>query len=59
MPSFVTSKFWHNILHKQTATIFKTALLYKKQSSERTRIIVEIPYQMNLSPDVIDKFGKL
>jgi hypothetical protein len=48
MPSFVPGKFWQNILHKQTATIFKTALLYRKQRSEQTRIIVEIPYQMKI-----------
>lgn len=48
MPSFVPGKFWHNILHNQTAAIFKTALLYKKRASEQTRVIVEIPYQMRL-----------
>jgi hypothetical protein len=48
MPSFVPGKFWQNILHNQTATIFKTALLYKKQKSEETRIIVEIPYRMKV-----------
>ncbi|MDR2158312.1 MAG: APC family permease [Holosporaceae bacterium] len=48
MPSFVPGKFWQNILHNQTATIFKTALLYRKQKSEQTRIIVEIPYQMKI-----------
>lgn len=48
MPSFVPGKFWQNVLHNQTATILKTALLYRKQSSEQTRIIVEIPYQMKI-----------
>ena len=48
MPSFVPGKFWQNILHNQTATIFKTALLYRKRKSEQTRIIVEIPYQMKI-----------
>ncbi|MDR1335120.1 MAG: APC family permease [Holosporaceae bacterium] len=48
MPSFVPGKIWQNILHNQTATIFKTALLYRKQKSEQTRVIVEIPYQMRI-----------
>ncbi|MDR0631775.1 MAG: APC family permease [Holosporaceae bacterium] len=48
MPSFVPGKFWQNILHNQTATIFKTALLYRKRRSEQTRVIVEIPYQMKI-----------
>jgi hypothetical protein len=48
MSSFVPGKIWQNILHNQTATIFKTALLYRKQKSEQTRVIVEIPYQMRI-----------
>jgi amino acid transporter len=48
MPSFVPGEFWQNILHNQTATIFKTALLYRRRKSEATRIIVEIPYQMKI-----------
>ncbi|MDR3156090.1 MAG: APC family permease [Holosporaceae bacterium] len=48
MPSFIPGKIWQNILHNQTAAIFKTALLYRKQKSEQTRIIVEIPYQMRM-----------
>ncbi|MDR2766627.1 MAG: APC family permease [Holosporaceae bacterium] len=46
MPSFVPGEFWQNILHNQTAAIFKTALLYRRRKSEETRVIVEIPYQM-------------
>lgn len=46
MSSFVPTKLWHNLLHNQTAAVFKTALLYKKHDSQNTRIIVEIPYQM-------------
>ncbi len=48
MSSFVPGKFWQNILHNQTAAIFKTALLYRKHDSEQIRVIVEIPYQMKL-----------
>ncbi len=46
LPSFIPSKFWHNILHNQTATILKTALLYKKHTSESTRIIVDVPFKI-------------
>lgn len=48
MSSFVPGEIWQNVLHNQTASIFKRALLYKKQESEQTRIIVEIPYQMKI-----------
>ncbi len=48
MSSFVPGAFWQNILHNQTATIFKNGMLYRKQESEQTRVIVDIPYQMKL-----------
>ncbi|MBR1734810.1 MAG: APC family permease [Alphaproteobacteria bacterium] len=48
MPSFVPGQLWQNVLHNQTAAIMKTALLYKNQASEQTRVIVEIPYQMKM-----------
>ena len=48
MSSFVPGAFWQNILHNQTARIFKNGMLYRKQESEQTRVIVEIPYQMKL-----------
>jgi hypothetical protein len=51
MPSFVPGAFWQNILHNQTAMIFKNAMLYRKQESEQTRVIVEIPYQMKLGQE--------
>ena len=46
LPSFVPGKFWQNILHNQTATILKAALLYKKHTPESTRIIVDVPFQI-------------
>lgn len=46
MPSFVPTQQWQNILHNQTATSFKTALMYRKSRDERMRVIVEIPYKM-------------
>lgn len=52
MSSFVPGEFWQNILHNQTATIIKTALLYRNRTSEQTRVIVEIPYQMKMTVNV-------
>lgn len=46
MPSFVPGKIWQNILHNQSATILKTALLYKRKSTDKPRIIVDVPYQL-------------
>lgn len=46
LPSFIPEKLWQNILHNQTATILKTALLYKKKLTDKPRIIVDVPYQL-------------
>lgn len=47
LPSFVPGKIWQNILHNQTAAILKTALLYRKKTSEKTRVIVDVPFQLS------------
>lgn len=45
MPSFVTG-IDQNILHNQTVSIFKKALINHKGRDEQMRVIVEIPYQI-------------
>lgn len=45
MPSFVTGMD-QNILHNQTVSIFKKALINHKGRDEQMRVIVEIPYQI-------------
>lgn len=45
MPSFVTG-LEQNILHNQTVSIFKKALINHKGHDEHMRVIVEIPYQI-------------
>ena len=45
MPSFVTGMD-QNVLHNQTVSIFKKALLNHKSKDEQMRVIVEIPYQV-------------
>ena len=47
LPSFVPGKIWQNILHNQTAAILKTALLYRKKTFEKTRVIVDVPFQLS------------
>lgn len=45
MPSFVTG-MEQNVLHNQTVSIFKKALLNHRSRDEQMRVIVEIPYQI-------------
>jgi amino acid transporter len=41
IPHFVPAKWWHNVLHAQTATMLRFALL-----AERGVVIIEVPYHV-------------
>ncbi len=41
LPEFVPARWWHNLLHNQTAFLIKSALLFRKN-----RIITSVPYQL-------------
>jgi amino acid transporter len=41
VPQFVPKKWWHNLLHTQTALLLRMALLFKPGI-----VIVEVPYQV-------------
>ncbi|MBY0431687.1 MAG: hypothetical protein K2Q10_10855, partial [Rhodospirillales bacterium] len=46
LPLFVPSRWWHHLLHNQTALMLKAALLYRKQPGNETRIVVDVPYHL-------------
>jgi hypothetical protein len=41
LPEFVPARWWHNLLHNQTAFLIKSALLFRKN-----RIITSVPYKL-------------
>lgn len=41
LPEFVPAKWWHNLLHNQTALLLKGALLFRKN-----RIVASVPYRL-------------
>ena len=41
MPAFIPSKWWHHLLHNQTALILRTALLFRKHV-----VVITIPYHL-------------
>jgi amino acid transporter len=41
VPQFVPSRWWHNLLHMQTATFLRLALLFKKNI-----VVTDVPYQI-------------
>lgn len=46
LPEFVPSKWWHGLLHNQTAWIIKAALLYRRRHMGYQREIIDVPYHL-------------
>jgi len=47
LPEFVPSKWWHSLLHNQSAWLIKTALIYRRRHMGYQRAIIDIPYHLN------------
>jgi len=41
MPQFLPSRWWHNILHNQTAFLIRLALLFR-----RGMVVTDVPYRL-------------
>lgn len=46
LPEFVPARWWHNLLHNQTAWLLKAALLYRRRRLGFQRVIIDIPYHL-------------
>jgi amino acid transporter len=46
LPEFVPARWWHNLLHNQTAGFIKRALVYRRSLTGKTRVIVDVPYHL-------------
>jgi len=46
LPEFVTTSWWQNLLHNQTALLLKTALLYGRRKSGLERVVIDVPYHL-------------
>ncbi len=46
LPEFVPAKWWHRLLHNQTAWLIKVALLYRRRRFGFQRVIIDIPYHL-------------
>ncbi|HEY0606301.1 MAG TPA: amino acid permease, partial [Herpetosiphonaceae bacterium] len=42
LPEFVPARWWHALLHNQTALLLKGALLFRKN-----RVVVSVPYRLD------------
>ncbi len=48
LPEFVPARWWHHLLHNQTAWALKIALLYNRQNWKgRFHIITEVPFYLS------------
>lgn len=48
VPEFVPTRWWHHLLHNQTAWMLKVALLYARRDWRgRFRIITNVPFYLN------------
>ncbi len=46
LPEFVPARRWHHLLHNQTAHMIKRALLYRREHSDKDRVIIDVPYHL-------------
>ena len=48
LPEFVPTRWWHGLLHNQTAWLIKAALLYHRRSLGLERVIIDVPFHLRL-----------
>jgi amino acid transporter len=47
LPEFVTARWWHHLLHNQTAQLVKRALVYQRGHTAKDRVIIDVPYHLH------------
>jgi hypothetical protein len=48
VPEFVPTRWWHHLLHNQTAWMLRVALLYARRDWRgRFRIITDVPFYLS------------
>jgi amino acid transporter len=46
LPEFVPARWWHHLLHNQTALLIKTVLTYRRGQTDGERVIIDVPYHL-------------
>ncbi len=46
LPEFIPARWWHGLLHNQTAWLIKAALLYRRRHFGFQRVIIDVPYHL-------------
>jgi amino acid transporter len=47
LPEFVPARWWHGLLHNQTAWLTKAALLYRRRTTNLPRVVIDVPYYLH------------
>jgi len=47
LPQFIPAKWWHTLLHNQTAKLFKRVLLYRRDLAGADRVLIDVPYHLH------------
>jgi hypothetical protein len=46
LPEFVPARWWHELLHNQTARAIKRALIYRRGKTGKNYVIIDVPYHL-------------
>ncbi|MFH2101821.1 MAG: APC family permease [Chloroflexota bacterium] len=46
LPEFVPARWWHMLLHNQTANLLRLAILYRRRKLGYNRAIIDIPFHL-------------
>jgi amino acid transporter len=47
LPEFIPAKWWHTLLHNQTAKLIKRVLLYRRGLASTDRVLIDVPYHLH------------
>ncbi len=46
LPEFVPARWWQYLLHNQSATLLRLAILYRRRRFGHTRAIIDLPFYL-------------
>jgi hypothetical protein len=46
LPEFVPARWWHHLLHNQTAWLLRVALLFRRRRHGHVRAIIDLPFYL-------------
>ncbi len=46
LPEFVPARWWHFLLHNQTALLLKAALYFRRRQGTRVTVVTDVPYYL-------------